>query len=75
MEFETNSTKKFRLAYYARIAFNLQVMVMSGSYEYIGADSLTYIVDWVADENGFRASAPHLPKVVLPCISEKMLFF
>jgi len=41
-----------------------QVMVMSGSYEYIGADSLTYIVDWVADENGFRASAPHLPKSV-----------
>ena len=41
----------------------MQVMVMSGSYEYIGADSLTYIVDWVADENGFRASAPHLPKV------------
>ena len=40
------------------------VMVMKGSYEYIGADQLTYIVDWVADENGFRASAPHLPKPV-----------
>lgn len=40
------------------------VMVMRGSYEYIGADGLTYVVDWVADENGFRADAPHLPKSV-----------
>ena len=40
------------------------VMVMKGSYEYIGSDQLTYVVDWVADENGFRASAPHLPKPV-----------
>merc|ERR1739844_843981 len=40
------------------------VMVMKGSYEYIGVDGLTYVVDWVADELGFRASAPHLPKSV-----------
>ena len=59
------------MLFYAKIAINFQVMVMSGSYEYIGADSLTYIVDWVADENGFRASAPHLPKVVLP--SQRLL--
>lgn len=37
---------------------------MRGSYEYIGADGLTYIVNWEADENGFRADAPHLPKPV-----------
>lgn len=40
------------------------VMVMKGSYEYIGVDGLTYVVDWEADELGFRASAPHLPKSV-----------
>ena len=39
-----------------------EVVVMRGSYEYIGADGLTYVVDWEADENGFRAAAPHLPK-------------
>merc|ERR1711884_661735 len=41
-----------------------QVVVMRGSYQYIGVDGLTYTVDWVADELGFRASAPHLPKPV-----------
>ena len=41
-----------------------EVMVMKGSYEYIGADSQVYVVEWEADENGFRANAPHLPKSV-----------
>ena len=40
------------------------VVVMRGSYEYIGADNNVYTVQWEADENGFRASAPHLPKPV-----------
>ena len=47
-----------------------EVIVMRGSYEYVGADALTYVVDWVADENGFRASAPHLPKSVVPIFPE-----
>jgi len=38
-----------------------RVMVMRGSYEYIGANGLVYLVEWIADENGFQASAPHLP--------------
>ncbi len=29
-----------------------EVLVMRGSYEYIGADGLKYVVNWVADENG-----------------------
>ena len=41
-----------------------EVMVMRGSYQYIGADGLTYQVNWVADENGFQAEAPHLPQPV-----------
>jgi hypothetical protein len=40
------------------------VIVMKGSYEYIGADNQVYVVEWEADENGFRADAPHLPKSV-----------
>jgi hypothetical protein len=40
------------------------VIVMKGSYEYIGSDGNIYVVDWEADENGYRASAPHLPQPV-----------
>ena len=41
-----------------------EVVVMRGSYEYIGADNQVYVVEWEADENGFRPSAAHLPKSV-----------
>ena len=41
-----------------------EVLVMRGSYEYIGPDGVTYVVNWVADENGYRPSGRHLPKPV-----------
>jgi len=47
-----------------RLVGEEEVVVMRGSYEYIGADGLTYVVDWIADENGFQPSAPHLPEPV-----------
>ena len=39
-------------------------VVMQGSYEYIGPDGLTYVVNWIADESGYKATAAHLPKPV-----------
>ena len=43
-----------------------EVSVMQGSYSYIGADGLDYLVEWYADETGFHATAPHLPQSVVP---------
>merc|ERR1712026_399045 len=34
------------------------VVVMSGSYSYVGVDGQTWTVDWYADETGFHPSAP-----------------
>jgi len=42
------------------------VAVMKGSYEYVGSDGLTYVVDWYADETGFHPTARHLPQPVAP---------
>ena len=43
-----------------------QVVVMRGSYSYIGADGQEYVVDWYADETGYHPSAAHLPVSVEP---------
>ena len=63
-EFEAENGIKQRAVGEMKNIGDSVVMVMKGSYEYIGVDGLTYIVDWEADELGFRASAPHLPKPV-----------
>ena len=47
-----------------KIDEDTEVLVMRGSYEYIGPNGVTYVVNWVADENGFRPSARHIPKPV-----------
>merc|ERR1711862_68685 len=49
-----------------RTVGDAEVMVMRGSYSYVGPDSNTYVVDWYADETGFHPSAPHLPQSVVP---------
>merc|ERR1711881_608422 len=48
----------------------LNVVVMEGSYSYVGADGNTWTVDWYADETGYHPSAPHLPVPVEPLFPE-----
>jgi len=60
--FETeNGIKQEAQGRMKKVDDETEVLVMRGSYEFIGPDGLTYVVDWEADENGFRPSAPHLP--------------
>lgn len=49
-----------------RLVDGSEATVMRGSYEFIGADGIVYAVEWFADETGFHATAPHLPRNVEP---------
>ena len=64
--FETENDIKQEAEGNLRNVDGTDVVVMKGSYSYIGADSLTYVVDWYADETGFHPTAPHLPQPVAP---------
>jgi len=64
--FETENGIKQEATGTVRNVDDVDVSVMKGSYEFTGADGVIYAVDWYADETGFHATAPHLPKSVEP---------
>ena len=64
--FETENDIKQEASGELRNVDGADVVVMKGSYSYIGADGLTYQVDWYADETGYHPSAPPLPQPVQP---------
>uniref|UniRef100_A0A0K2TGJ5 Cuticular protein RR1 motif 44 [Bombyx mori] n=1 Tax=Lepeophtheirus salmonis TaxID=72036 RepID=A0A0K2TGJ5_LEPSM len=47
-----------------KIIGDTEIIVMKGSYKYVGPDGQTYVLDWYADETGYHPSAPHLPQDV-----------
>merc|ERR1712045_956979 len=64
--FETENDIKQEAEGELREVDGTEVVVMRGSYSYIGADGQEYVVDWYADETGYHPSAAHLPVSVEP---------
>jgi len=64
--FETENGIKQEATGTVRNVDDVDVSVMTGSYSFTGADGVLYAVEWYADETGFHATAPHLPKNVEP---------
>ena len=60
--FEAENGIKQEAAGELRTVGDADVMVMSGFYEYTGADGELYRVNWYADETGYHAEAEHLPR-------------
>ncbi|XP_040582084.1 cuticle protein 3 [Lepeophtheirus salmonis] len=62
--FKTENGIMQKAAGTTKLIGDTEVVVMKGSYEYVGPDGQTYVVDWYADETGYHPSAPHLPQDV-----------
>uniref|UniRef100_A0A1I8P830 Uncharacterized protein n=1 Tax=Stomoxys calcitrans TaxID=35570 RepID=A0A1I8P830_STOCA len=61
--YETSNGIRADEAGYLKNAGNpqLEAQVMQGSYSYTGPDGVVYTINYIADENGYRAEGAHIP--------------
>ncbi|XP_049822332.1 flexible cuticle protein 12-like [Aethina tumida] len=48
-------------AHLVNVGTDNEAIAVHGSFQYVGADGVTYKVTYVADENGFQPQGAHLP--------------
>ncbi|XP_058833210.1 flexible cuticle protein 12-like [Topomyia yanbarensis] len=62
-EFETSDgTSRQEQAELRNAGTDTASIVVRGSYSYVGLDGTQYVINYVADENGFQPEGAHIPK-------------
>ncbi|XP_053684262.1 flexible cuticle protein 12-like [Sabethes cyaneus] len=62
-EFETSDgTSRSEQAELRNAGTDAEAIVVRGSYSYVGPDGTQYVINYVADENGFQPEGAHIPK-------------
>ncbi|XP_055532794.1 flexible cuticle protein 12-like [Wyeomyia smithii] len=62
-EFETSDgTSRSEQAELRNAGTDTESIVVRGSYSYVGPDGTQYVINYVADENGFQPEGAHIPK-------------
>ncbi|XP_058067237.1 flexible cuticle protein 12-like [Anopheles bellator] len=62
-EFETSDgTSRREEAELRNAGTDSEAIVVRGSYSYTGPDGTVYVINYVADENGFQPEGAHIPK-------------
>ncbi|EDS43453.1 larval cuticle protein 8.7 [Culex quinquefasciatus] len=62
-EFETSDgTARQEQAELRNTGTDAEAIVVRGSYSYVGPDGTQYVINYVADENGFQPEGAHIPK-------------
>ncbi|CAO1321848.1 unnamed protein product [Diamesa hyperborea] len=58
---QSDGQKREETAELKNVGTENEAISVRGSFSFVGDDGQTYTVTYVADENGFQPSAPHLP--------------
>uniref|UniRef100_U5EXP9 Putative pupal cuticle protein n=1 Tax=Corethrella appendiculata TaxID=1370023 RepID=U5EXP9_9DIPT len=62
-DFETSDgISRSEQAEVRNIGTDEEELVVNGVYRYIGPDGVEYVVNFIADRNGFQPQGDHLPK-------------
>ncbi|CAO1344620.1 unnamed protein product [Diamesa serratosioi] len=58
---QSDGQKREEQAELKNVGTENEAISVRGSFSFVGDDGQTYTVTYIADENGFQPSAPHLP--------------